>query len=137
MSLELTKNELLELATKDVEGVNLLDYIQNKHKDWHPIKAIQFLEELFKDKSYNKLVASLLTVKFQRIRSNLLKQVDTLMQDGDNDILKSLDKLLSIVVKFSQLDDDEKSDSRLIIQLADLTEEKFKGVQSNMESTNK
>ena len=45
--------------------------------------------------------------------------------------------ILSIVVKFSQLDDDEKSDSRLIIQLADLTEEKFKGVQSNMESTNK
>lgn len=126
--LEITNNELLELATKDIEGINLQTYIQNKHKDWHPIKCIEFLEELFKDKRYNRLVASMLAVKFQRIRSNLLKQVDTLMSDGDTDILKSLDKLLQIVVKFSQLDDDEKSDNRLIIRLADGTEEKFRKV---------
>src|SRR5699024_5731511 len=110
--MELANNELLELASKDIEGVDLLQYIQNKHKDWHPIKCINFIDELFKYKEYNKLVASLLTVKFQRIRSNLLKQVDTLMQDGDTDILKQIDKLLAIVVKFSQLDDDETSDNK-------------------------
>ena len=124
--MELTNNELLELASKDVDGVDLLQYIQNKHKDWHPIKCINFIDELFKYKEYNKLVASLLTVKFQRIRSNLLKQVDTLMKDGDTDILKQIDKLLAIVVKFSQLDDDENSDSKLIVRLADGTEEKFR-----------
>jgi hypothetical protein len=124
--MELTNNELLELASKDVDGVDLLQYIQNKHKDWHPIKCINFVDELFKYKEYNKLVASLLTVKFQRIRSNLLKQVDTLMKDGDTDILKQIDKLLTIVVKFSQLEDDENSDSKLIVRLADGTEEKFK-----------
>lgn len=124
--MELTNNELLELASKDVDGVDLLQYIQNKHKDWHPIKCINFVDELFKYKEYNKLVASLLTVKFQRIRSNLLKQVDTLMKDGDTDILKQIDKLLAIVVKFSQLDDDENSDNKLIVRLADGTEEKFK-----------
>lgn len=124
--MELTNNELLELASKDVDGVDLLQYIQNKHKDWHPIKCINFVDELFKYKEYNKLVASLLTVKFQRIRSNLLKQVDTLMKDGDTDILKQIDKLLAIVVKFSQLDDDENSDSKLIVRLADGTEEKFR-----------
>lgn len=124
--MELTNNELLELASKDVDGVDLLQYIQNKHKDWHPIKCINFVEELFKYKEYNKLVASLLTVKFQRIRSNLLKQVDTLMKDGDTDILKQIDKLLTIVVKFSQLEDDENSDSKLIVRLADGTEEKFR-----------
>lgn len=124
--MELTNNELLELASKDIEGVDLLQYIQNKHKDWHPIKCINFIDELFKYKEYNKLVASLLTVKFQRIRSNLLKQVDTLMQDGDTDILKQIDKLLAIVVKFSQLDDDEASDNKLIIKTADSNEEKFR-----------
>ena len=124
--MELTNNELLELASKDVDGVDLLQYIQNKHKDWHPIKCINFIDELFKYKEYNKLVASLLTVKFQRIRSNLLKQVDTLMKDGDTDILKQIDKLLAIVVKFSQLDDDENSDSKLIVRLANGTEEKFR-----------
>lgn len=124
--MELTNNELLELASKDVDGVDLLQYIQNKHKDWHPIKCINFVDELFKYKEYNKLVASLLTVKFQRIRSNLLKQVDTLMKDGDTDILKQIDKLLTIVVKFSQLEDDENSDSKLIVRLADGTEERFK-----------
>ena len=124
--MELTNNELLELASKDVDGVDLLQYIQNKHKDWHPIKCINFVDELFKYKEYNKLVASLLTVKFQRIRSNLLKQVDTLMKDGDTDILKQIDKLLTIVVKFSQLEDDENSDNKLIVRLADGTEEKFK-----------
>lgn len=124
--MELTNNELLELASKDVDGVDLLQYIQNKHKDWHPIKCINFVDELFKYKEYNKLVASLLTVKFQRIRSNLLKQVDTLMKDGDTDILKQIDKLLAIVVKFSQLEDDENSDSKLIVRLADGTEEKFR-----------
>lgn len=126
--LDITNNELLELATRDIEGINLQKYIQDKHKDWHPIKCIEFLEQLFKDKRYNKLVASMLAVKFQRIRSNLLKQVDTLMSEGDTDILKSLDKLLQIVVKFSQLEDDEKSDNRLIIRLADETEEKFRKV---------
>lgn len=126
--LDITNNELLELATKDIEGVNLQNYIQNKHKEWHPIKCIEFLEELFKDKRYNKLVASMLAVKFQRIRSNLLKQVDTLMSEGDTDILKSLDKLLQIIVKFSQLEDDEKSDNRLIIRLSDEVEEKFRKV---------
>lgn len=124
--MELTNNELLELASKDIEGVDLLQYIQNKHKDWHPIKCINFIDELFKYKEYNKLVASLLTVKFQRIRSNLLKQIDTLMQDGDTDILKQIDKLLAIVVKFSQLDDDEASDNKLIIKTADNNEEKFR-----------
>lgn len=124
--MELTNNELLELASKDVDGVDLLQYIQNKHKDWHPIKCINFVDELFKYKEYNKLVASLLTVKFQRIRSNLLKQVDTLMKDGDTDILKQIDKLLAIVVKFSQLEDDENSDNKLIVRLADGTEEKFR-----------
>lgn len=126
--LDITNNELLELATRDIEGINLQKYIQDKHKDWHPIKCIEFLEQLFKDKRYNKLVASMLAVKFQRIRSNLLKQVDTLMSEGDTDILKSLDKLLQIVVKFSQLEDDEKSDNRLIIRLADETEEEFRKV---------
>lgn len=124
--MELTNNELLELASKDVDGVDLLQYIQNKHKDWHPIKCINFIDELFKYKEYNKLVAALLTVKFQRIRSNLLKQVDTLMKDGDTDILKQIDKLLAIVVKFSQLEDDENSDNKLIVRLADGTEEKFR-----------
>ena len=126
MTLELSENELLELATKDIDGAELVTYVQNKHKNWHPTKVIEFLDELFKDKSYCKLVASMLTVKFQRIRSNLLKQVDNLMQDGDTDILKQVDKLLALVIKFSQLDDDEKSDNRLIIRLADETEEKFK-----------
>lgn len=122
----LTENEYLELASRDIEGKDILQYISNKHKDWHPIKCIEFCEELFKDKKYNKLVASLLAVKFQKIRSNLLKQVDRLMEDGDTDILKSLDKLLQIVVKFSQLEDDETSDNRLVIRLGDGTETKFK-----------
>lgn len=126
MGLGLTNNELLELASKDIDGTNLLDYVQNKHKDWHPIKCIEFLDNLFKDKAYCKLVAALLTVKFQRIRSNLLKNVDTLMTEGDQDILKSVDKLLQLVIKFSQLDDDETSDNRLIIRLSDGTDEKYK-----------
>ena len=126
MSLELTENEYLELATKDIDGVNLVEYVQNKHKNWHPTKVINFLDELFRDKKYCKLVASMLTVKFQRIRSNLLKQVDSLMTEGDTDILKSVDKLLSLVLKFSQMDDDEKSENRLIIRFSDGTEETFK-----------
>ena len=126
MPLDLTENEYLELASQDINGVNLLDYIQNKHKNWHPIKCIEFCDTLFKDKKYNKLVAALLTVKFQRIRSNLLKQVDTLMKDGDVDILKSVDKLLQLVIKFSQLDDDDKNENKLIIRLRDGQEEKFK-----------
>ena len=126
MVLELTENEYLEFATKDVDGIDLLSYVQNKHKNWHPTKCITFLDELFKDKKYCKLVASMLTVKFQRIRSNLLKSVDSLMQQGDIDILKSVDKLLAVVLKFSQLDDDEKQINRLVIQLADGTQETFK-----------
>lgn len=129
MALELNENEYLELASKDIDGVNLLDYIQNKHKNWHPTKCIAFLDELFKDKKYCKLVASMLTVKFQRIRSNLLKQVDTLMNEGDIDILKSVDKLLQLVIKFSQLDDDDKADNKLIIRFADGKEEKFRPEQ--------
>lgn len=126
MTLELNDKELLDLASRDIDGINLQDYVQNKHKDWHPIKVIRFLDELFKDKEYCKLVASMLTVKFQRIRSNLLKQVDTLMTEGDADILKSVDKLLQLVVKFSQLDDEESSENRIVIRLADGTEEKFR-----------
>lgn len=126
MPLDLTENEYLELASQDINGVNLLEYVQNKHKNWHPIKCIEFCDTLFKDTKYNKLVAALLTVKFQRIRSNLLKQVDTLMKDGDTDILKSVDKLLQLVIKFSQLDDDNKNENKLIIRLNDGTEEKFK-----------
>lgn len=133
MELDLTENELLELASKDIDGVDLLTFIQNKHKNWHPIKCVEFLDALFKDKKYSKLVASLLTVKFQRIRSNLLKQVDTLMKDGDTDILKSVDKLLQIVVKFSQLDDEETSDNKLIIRLGDENDEKF--IPENKEDT--
>lgn len=123
---ELSDNDYLFYATQDINGEDLYKQVSKKHPEWHPIKCITFLDELFKDKQYCKLVASMLTVKFQRIRSNLLKQVDTLMQDGDTDILKSVDKLLQLVVKFSQLDDDEKSDNRLIIRMADGTEEKFR-----------
>lgn len=126
MVLDLTENDYLELATKDVDGTDLLTYIQNKHKNWHPTKCILFLDELFRDKKYCKLVASMLTVKFQRIRSNLLKSVDKLMQEGDTDILKSVDKLLAVVLKFSQLEDEEKTVNRLIIQLADGTQENFR-----------
>ena len=55
------------------------------------------------------------------------------MSEGDQDILKSLDRLLQIVVKFSKLDDDdEKSDNRLIIRLADGTEEKFSKQKDNI-----
>lgn len=122
----LTENEYLELASRDIEGKDILKYIQEKHKDWHPIKCIEFCDNLFKDKKYNKLVAAMLAVKFQKIRSNLLKQVDRLMEDGDTDILKSLDKLLQIIVKFSQLEDEEKSDNRLIIRLSDTEDVKFK-----------
>lgn len=122
----LTENEYLELASRDIEGKDIFKYIQEKHKDWHPIKCIEFCDNLFKDKKYNKLVAAMLAVKFQKIRSNLLKQVDRLMEDGDTDILKSLDKLLQIVVRFSQLEDEEKADNRLIIRLSDDTEVKFR-----------
>lgn len=126
MALDLSEKELLDLASHDIDGVNLQEYVANKYRTLTPIKVIKFLDELFKDKEYCKLVAAMLTVKFQRIRSNLLKQVDTLMTDGDTDILKSVDKLLQLVIKFSQLDDDEKSDNRLIIRLSNGEEEKFK-----------
>lgn len=126
MALDLSEKELLDLASHDIDGVNLQEYVANKYRTLTPIKVIKFLDELFKDKEYCKLVAAMLTVKFQRIRSNLLKQVDTLMTDGDTDILKSVDKLLQLVIKFSQLDDNEKSDNRLIIRLSNGEEEKFK-----------
>jgi len=126
MALDLSEKELLDLASHDIDGIDLQEYVGNKYRNLTPIKVIKFLDELFKDKEYCKLVAAMLTVKFQRIRSNLLKQVDTLMSDGDTDILKQVDKLLQIVIKFSQLDDDEKSDNRLIIRLGDDKEEKFK-----------
>lgn len=129
MALELSENEYLELATKDIDGVDLTLYVQNKHKNWHPTKVIEFLDELFKDKKYCKLIASMLTVKLQRIRSNLLKQVDNLMKEGDTDILKSVDKLLQIVLKFSQLDEDETSTNRLIIRMSDGSEQAFRKVQ--------
>lgn len=126
MVLELSEKELLDLASRDINGEDLQKYVANKYRELTPIKVIKFLEELFKNKDYCKLVAAMLTVKFQRIRSNLLKQVDTLMTDGDTDILKQVDKLLQLVVKFSQLDDDEHSENRLIIRLSDGQEEKFK-----------
>lgn len=129
MSLELSEKELLDLASRDVDGVDLTVYVSKKYPNWHPVKVIRFLDELFHDKDYNKLVASMLTVKFQRIRSNLLKQVDTLMKDGNEDILKSVDKLLNLVVKFSKLDDDETSENRLIIRMSNGTEENFRKVQ--------
>lgn len=126
MALDLSEKELLDLASHDIEGVDLQRYVANKYRELTPIKVIKFLDELFKDKEYCKLVAAMLTVKFQRIRSNLLKAVDTLMTDGDADILKQVDKLLNIVIKFSQLDDDEKGDNKLIIRLSNGEEEKFK-----------
>ena len=92
--------------------VKIYRNVDNKYRELTPIKVIKFLEELFKNKDYCNLVAAMLTVKFQRIRSNLLKQVDTLMTDGDTDILKQVDKLLQFVVKFSQLDDDGHSENR-------------------------
>lgn len=124
--LKLTENERLELASLDVDGKDLLEYVSNKHKDWHPNKCIEFLDELFKDKDYQKLVASLITIKLQRVRSNLLKSVDSLMRDGDTDIIKSLDKLLQIVVRFSKIDDEEDSSNRIIIEYTNGTQEKFK-----------
>ena len=33
MSLELSENELLELASKDIDGVDLLKYVQNNKKE--------------------------------------------------------------------------------------------------------
>lgn len=126
MALDLSEKELLDLASHDIEGEDLQRYVANKYRELTPIKVIKFLDELFKDKEYCKLVAAMLTVKFQRIRSNLLKAVDTLMTDGDADILKQVDKLLNIVIKFSQLDDDEKGDNKLIIRLSNGEEEKFK-----------
>lgn len=123
---KLSGNELLELASLDVEGKDLLQYISNKHKDWHPNKCIEFLDELFKDKEYKKLVTSLITIKLQRVRSNLLKSVDTLMQEGDTDIVKSLDKLLKIIIRFSEIDDEDDTSNKIIIEYADGTQEKFK-----------
>lgn len=123
---KLSGNELLELASLDVEGKDLLQYVSNKHKDWHPNKCIEFLDELFKDKEYKKLVTSLITIKLQRVRSNLLKSVDTLMQEGDTDIVKSLDKLLKIIIRFSEIDDEDDTSNKIIIEYADGTQEKFK-----------
>lgn len=123
---KLSGNELLELASLDVEGKDLLQYVSNKHKDWHPNKCIEFLDELFKDKEYQKLVTSLITIKLQRVRSNLLKSVDTLMQEGDTDIVRSLDKLLQIIIRFSKIDDEDDSSNKIIIEYADGTQEKFK-----------
>lgn len=123
---KLSGNELLELASLDVEGKDLLQYVSNKHKDWHPNKCIEFLDELFRDKEYKKLVTSLITIKLQRVRSNLLKSVDTLMQEGDTDIVKSLDKLLKIIIRFSEIDDEDDTSNKIIIEYADGTQEKFK-----------
>lgn len=123
---KLSGNELLELASLDVEGKDLLQYVSNKHKDWHPNKCIEFLDELFRDKEYKKLVTSLITIKLQRVRSNLLKSVDTLMQEGDTDIVKSLDKLLKIIMRFSEIDDEDDTSNKIIIEYADGTQEKFK-----------
>lgn len=122
----ISNNDLLEYATLDVDGKDLLKHISNKFKNWHPTKCIEFLDELFKDKDYNKLVAALITIKLQRIRSNLLKQLDTLMTDGDVDIIKSLDKLLQVVIRFSKVDDEDDASNRIIIRYPDDKEEKFK-----------
>ena len=122
----ISNNDLLEYATLDVDGKDLLKHISNKFKNWHPAKCIEFLDELFKDKDYNKLVAALITIKLQRIRSNLLKQLDTLMTDGDVDIIKSLDRLLQVVIRFSKVDDEDDASNRIIIRYPDDKEEKFK-----------
>lgn len=124
--LKLPENELLELASLDVDGKDLLKYVSNKHKDWHPIKCIEFLDELYKDKRYQKLVTSLISIKLQRVRSNLLKSVDDLMQSGDTDIVKSIDKLLQVVLKFTKIDDEDDSSNRIIIEYTDGKQEKFK-----------
>lgn len=124
--LDISRNDRLELASLDVEGKDLLKFISDKYKNWHPEKCILFLDELFKDKEYNKLVASLITIKLQRIRSNLLKSLDKLMVDGDVDIIKSLDKLLQVVIRFSNVDDESDASNRIIIEYSDGKEEKFK-----------
>lgn len=124
--LKLPENELLELASLDVDGKDLLKYVSNKHKDWHPIKCIEFLDELYKDKKYQKLVTSLISIKLQRVRSNLLKSIDDLMQSGDMDIVKSVDKLLQVVLKFTKIDDEDDSSNRIIIEYTDGKQEKFK-----------
>ena len=124
--LKLPENELLELASLDVDGKDLLKYVSNKHKDWHPIKCIEFLDELYKDKRYQKLVTSLISIKLQRVRSNLLKSVDDLMQSGDTDIVKSIDKLLQVVLKFTKIDDEDDSSNKIIIEYTDGKQEKFK-----------
>lgn len=131
---KLSENEYLEIATKDIEGADLMQYLAKKFPNTHPLKLVENIEALFNDKKYQKLVASLIAVKLQRIRSNVLKQIDSLMSDNsdDLDVLKSLDKLLAIVLKFTKLDDEEHADdNRLIIRYGITHEEKFKKETSN------
>lgn len=128
MSKQLTNNEYLELATKDIEGYDLLEYISNKYPQLHPDSAIEFLANLYKDKKYQKLIANLIVIKLQRIRSQTLKQINELMSEGaDVDFLKSLDKLLAIVLRFTKLDEEEEQNkNHITIRYTDGTEEKFK-----------
>ena len=124
--LKLTENQLLDIATKDIEGYDLYKYITKLKPELHPSKAVAFLNDLFQDKEYQKLVASMITIKLQRIRSQVLKQIDELMcNDSDMDVLKSLDKLLAIVLRFTKLDDEEEKTDKIIIRYTDGTEEKF------------
>lgn len=126
MPKQLTNNEYLELASKDIEGYDLLKYVMQKHPELHPESAIEFLANLYKDKKYQKLVANLIVIKLQRVRSQTLKAIDELMADNpDMDLLKSLDKLLAIVLKFTKLDEEEEQKSHIIIEYSDGTQETF------------
>jgi len=123
---KLSENDYLEFATKDVNGEDLLQHVSKKYPTLHPLKQIDFLSELFNDKKYQKLVANLIVVKLQRIRSQVLKQIDELMSvESDIDVLKSLDKLLAIVLRFSKFDKDETKQNKIIIQYTDGKEETF------------
>ena len=114
----LSETELLEIASKDIDGYDLLKYIAKKYPTLHPNKHVEVLSEILNDKRYKKLIANLITIKLQRIRSQVLKQTVELLDAGtDIDILKTLDKLLGIVTKFSNLDDEEQENkSRIFIQ---------------------
>ena len=125
--MKLTDNQLLDVATKDIEGYDLYSYILKLKPELHPSKAIDFLAELYKDKEYQKLIANLITIKLQRIRSQVLKQIDALLAAGEDiDVLKSLDKLLAIVLRFTKLEEEEDTDKhKIIIRYSDGKEETF------------
>lgn len=131
--LKLSENDYLELATKDINGQDLLKELSKKYPNAHPKVLIESLSELFEDKNYQKLVANLIVIKLQKIRSQTLRQIDELMDAGsDIDVLKVLDKLLAIVLKFSKLEDEDTQNKKHItIQYADGHEEDFKKENNN------